>query len=48
MHVHATRHTPNLTPSDSVIQASAMPGMLRVIAMTGNIEFKIDMNETAV
>jgi hypothetical protein len=29
-HLDLTQHTPNLTPSDSVIQVSAVPGMLQI------------------
>jgi len=36
MHFDAIWHTTNPTSSDSVIQASALPGLLHVIALRGN------------
>ena len=36
MHFYSIWHTTNLAPSDSVIQVSAVPGLLHVIAPRGN------------
>jgi hypothetical protein len=36
MHFHTIRTTTNPTPPDSVIQASAVPGLLHAIAPRGN------------
>jgi len=36
MHFYPIQHTTNPTPSDSVIKASAVPGLLHVIGPRGN------------
>jgi hypothetical protein len=47
MHCNAFRHTTNPTPSDSVIQVSAVPGLSHAISRRGkdwSVQLKMDMS----